>query len=247
MKYLIVSIHDAAPYYLEELKEMTHWLDENAISPRCIKVIPNFHSKWNILEDKEFMEWLLKEKEKGHEIIQHGFTHADSKRQKGIWNRFHSTFVTRHSAEFQRTSYEETKMAVEEGRQILDKAGIQCFGFTPPTWLQSTEASQAIQECGFRYFTSLSSIFDCQKQKNFFSIAIGFQGVNSLLEYLAMAGNSVMRRTGLFCSPLARVVLHPHRIEGSRPFAHTLKDILTLSRTRKLITYYQYINLASNE
>ena len=84
MNYLVVSLHDAAPPYLEKLKKITGWLDQHSIRPYCIKVIPNFLGCWNILESPEFLDWLLREKEKGHEIIQHGYTHREGEGQRGV-------------------------------------------------------------------------------------------------------------------------------------------------------------------
>ncbi|MFQ6070158.1 MAG: DUF2334 domain-containing protein [Candidatus Aminicenantales bacterium] len=243
MKYLVVSIHDAAPPHLERLKKLTQWLDRHSVRPRCIKVIPNFLGKWNILGHSEFLDWLQSEKEKGSEFIQHGFLHLKLKKEKGLRFRFQEKFITRDQAEFQNMSYSEAMNALGEGKEILLKAGLSCSGFTSPTWFQSKAAFEAIKDSGYSYFTSHSFLFDCRKEKYYFSLAMGFQGVNPLLEYLAMAGNTIMRHTGLFCTPLSRLVLHPPSTDGSRPFLQALKDILALMKKRELVTYSQYLKL----
>ena len=74
-------------------------------------------------------------------------------------------------------------------------------------------------------------------------MAMGYQGVNSYLEYLNMWGNSIMRKTGFFCSPLARVVLHPWQDNGSQLFSRALKGILHLFQRRRLVTYQQFLEL----
>lgn len=175
MNYLVVSIHDAAPPYLGQLKEITAWLDQYSIRPRCIKVVPNFLDRWNILEHRDFLDWLLEEKEKGHEIIQHGYTHLSAEKQRELINYLRDRFITNNESEFLHRDYEKAKMALEEGRKILNGAGVICYGFTSPTWFQSQEAVQAIEDFGFRYFTTHSAIFDCEKQKRHSSMAMGFQ------------------------------------------------------------------------
>lgn len=247
MNYLVVSLHDAAPPYLEKLKEMTSWLDHHSILPRCIKVVPNYQGRWNILHHKDFMDWLLKEKGKGSELIQHGYTHRAQHRPNGWIDILREKCITNHESEFLAKDYEKLRESLVEGRRILEEAGIQSSGFTSPTWHQSQEATQALRDSGFRYFTTISSIFDCEKQSKIFSMAMGFQGVNSLLEYLNMAGNSLMRRTGFLCSPLARMVLHPCSLCANFPFAQALKGVLRLSQKRKLVTYCQYLNLRNGE
>ncbi|MFQ6110236.1 MAG: DUF2334 domain-containing protein [Candidatus Aminicenantales bacterium] len=243
MSYLIVAIHDAAPPYLETLREITTWLDQNAIRPRCIKVIPDYLHCWNILDHRDFLDWMLEEKEKGHEIIQHGYSHQAPEKLSGAVIRLQDRFITNGEAEFLTRDYRKLKMTLEEGRRIMEKAGVSCSGFTAPTWYQSREAIHAIQDCGFRYFTTLSAIYDCQRKRRFFSLAMGFQGVNGSLEYLNMWGNILMRRTGLLCSPLARIVLHPRNGCKSRPFVQALEGILQLSRKRELVTYRQFLEL----
>ncbi len=84
MNYLIVSIHDAALPYLKQLREITSWLEQNSIHPCCIKVIPNYLDCWNILDHRVFLDWLLEEKEKGNEIIQHGYSHQAAEKQRGM-------------------------------------------------------------------------------------------------------------------------------------------------------------------
>lgn len=245
--YLVVSLHDAAPPYLEELRRIALWLDENLISPYCIKVIPNFLEKWNILENKNFLNWLLAKKENGREIIQHGFIHKENKKGGSLIHRLRNSLLTHSNAEFQKANYEEAKIAIEEGKRILKEAGIECAGFTSPTWFQSKDAVLAIKNCGFRYYTSFKVIYDCQKEKKFSSVAMGFQGINVFLENLNSMGNWVMKKTGIICSPLARIVIHPQNISANSAFSQALKLILHLARKRKLVTYSQFLNLAQDE
>lgn len=89
--------------------------------------------------------------------------------------RWFADFNTNNESEFLHRDYEKAKMALEEGRKILNGAGVTCYGFTSPTWFQSQEAVQAIEDFGFRYFTTHSAIFDCEKQKRHSSMAMGFQ------------------------------------------------------------------------
>jgi len=147
MNYLIVSIHDAAPPFLDELKALSAWLDQNSIRPRSIKVIPNYLDQWNILEHKEFLDWVLSEKSKGSEIIQHGYNHNAGAQKKGYSDRLRDKFITKNGAEFLKSGYEKARKRIEKGKQLMEKAGLSCSGFTSPTWYQSKETGQAIQDC----------------------------------------------------------------------------------------------------
>ncbi len=242
MRYLTVALHDATPPYLEELKEISAWLDQKSIRPRSIKVIPNYLNQWNILNHRGFLDWVFSQVEKGCEIIQHGYTHRASADQKGPFDRLRNRYITKNDAEFLKSDYKEARKNIEKGTQIMEEAGLKCSGFTSPTWCQSKETARAIQDCGFRLFTTVSSIYDCRKNKKTFSLAMGYQGMDSNLESLSMFGHSVMRKTGLFCSPLARMVIHPGHVLLKSPLSRTLTGISQLSQTRKLITYQDFLD-----
>jgi predicted deacetylase len=247
MKYLIVSIHDAAPPFLDELKTLSSWLDRKSIQPRSVKVIPNYLGRWNILEYRKFVDWMFSEKSKGSEIIQHGYNHEANAEKKGLSDRLRDKYITKNGAEFLKSDYEEARKRIEEGKQIMEQAGFTCSGFTSPTWYQSKETGRAIQDCGFRYYTTASSIFDCQKQQNLSSLAMGYLGMNSFLEYLSMLGHTVMRKIGLFRSPFTRMVLHPAGVSKKGPLIGTLKKIYRLSQKKDLITYQDILDLTSDE
>jgi len=247
MKYLIVSIHDAAPPFLDELKTLSAWLDQKSIQPRSVKVIPNYLDQWNILEHRKFLDWMFSEKSKGSEIIQHGYNHKANAEKKGLTDRLRDKYITRNGAEFLKSDYEKARKRIEEGKQIMEQAGFTCSGFTSPTWYQSKEAGRAIQDCGFRYYTTASSIFDCQKQQNISSPAMGYLGMNSVPEYLSRFGHNLMRKIGFFRSPFTRMVLHPGGISKKGPLGGALKEIYKLSKKKALITYQDILDLTSDE
>jgi len=247
MKYLVLAVHDATPAYLKNLKEISGWFDRNSLQPRCIKVIPNFLGRWSILDSQEFLDWLYEEKEKGSEIIQHGYIHYQPNREAKGLDTIRRKLLTKDEAEFIGLDYQQARKAIAKGKEILEKAGFEPLGFTSPTWQQSKPTIKAIKDCGFRYYTTLSGLWPCQSRRRLFSVAMGFQGVNLTLEIINAAGNRVMQKTGLSCSPLARLVIHPPFISGQRLIIKSLRASLKLSKRRKLVTYNQYLDLAEDE
>lgn len=241
VKSLVVSVHDAAPPYLEALKNISSWLDDHSVSPRCIKVIPNYLGRWNILEHKDFLTWLKEERDKGSEILQHGYFHAESKKAKspGLWLR--DRFITRRNAEFINADYEQAMAAIQNGQNILKKASFPCQGFTSPTWYQSRETANALSDCGFLYYTSYTRIIDGRRGKHVLSSAMGDLGLGFPLGQMNTIKNFFMASTGFHCSPLARVVLHPQTPPETLPFTFALNSILMLARKREIVTYKHFV------
>jgi len=228
IKFLIVSIHDICPLYFRETKEIISILNNIGIKKICLKVIPNYLGEWNILNYRKFLKWLLEEKEKGNEIIQHGYTHKNWKKLKS-------------PSEFSQLNYEEAKNFIQEGKEILEKAGINCKGFTSPTWKQNEETIRAIIDCGFDYFTTLLWIRKIRSNEKKFLPAFGFHGICSSLEYGAMTGNAIAMKTLLPFQNCNRIVLHPQNIYENKAFLFVINMLKKLIRKRKLITYFELI------
>ena len=241
MKYLVVSVHDAAPPYLEELKRISAWLDKNAIQPRCFKVIPNCSGRWNICDSRDFLDWLEEEREKGSEIIQHGYLHVGTEDSGPLGHRLLSKFFTRQNAEFLNADYEHARSAIESGQQIMKDANLSCTGFTSPTWHQSKETEKALSDCGFLYYTSYSRLICSQKEMRVHSSALGDLGLSSFLSQMNMVKNEFMATTGFRCSPLARIVLHPQTPFESSPFSQALNTIVKLAGKRRIVTYRRFL------
>ena len=236
------AIPVAAPPYLNELMHISAWLDDHKVSPRCIKVIPNYLGRWNILGHKDFLTWLREERDKGSEIIQHGYSHREKEKAKTLSKGFKDRFITRQNAEFKNADYEQASSAIKDGQNILEEANVSCSGFTSPTWYQSRETDKALKDCGFSYYTSYSWILGCRTEKNVRSSAMGDLGLDFPLGPMNILGNACMAATGFRCSPLARIVLHPQRPRHRRPYIHAVNSILKLARKRELVTYEQYMD-----
>jgi len=243
MKYLVVSVHDAAPPYLDELRNISSWLDDHSIFPRCIKVIPNYLGLWNILEHANFLSWLREERDKGSEIIQHGYLHSVREKAGSFGFRLIDRFITRKNAEFMSADYKYARAAIKKGQDILKEANFPCTGFTSPTWFQSRETDKALSDCGFLYYTSYSWILDGRKGKHVSSSAMGDLGLGFPLGQMNIMGNVLMGATGFRCSPLARIVLHPQTSHNALRFIHALNSIIWLARKREITTYKHFIEL----
>lgn len=241
MKALIVAIHDVCPPFFSELKGISDALYRIGITKKCLKVVPNYRGKWNILDSSDFTEWLHRQQEKGDEIIHHGHEHNI---RKSLPTSKHGKNRNRTSqeAEFAHMDYAEAKKAINEGKKIFQAADIDCKGFTAPKWRQSHRTTRAIVDCGFQYFTRFLSVNDCIAHRRIISPAFGYQGISPPLEYMAMIGNIIMKKTMIPLQGLTRIILHPQNIHQNKALSYAMSMLKNLAVISEHITYEQLIN-----
>jgi len=241
VKKLIIAIHDVSPAFFSQTNEILKALKKQGISKVCLKVIPDYLGKWNIIAHPQFVTWLHREKEKGCEIIQHGYRHQRQGGRRGLLHFFRAKFLTQNQDEFSESDYVEAKEALQKGKEILATAGFECEGFTAPTWFQSRETKRAIIDLGFAYFTLLSAIFDCRKGIKTHCPALGNMGLQPSLERLVSLRNWFLKEITLKNRVLMRIVLHPQGTYLKKKFPSFLRSIHELAREREVITYSQWI------
>src|SRR5579883_2030224 len=72
---LVVSIHDVAPTFMEDVRYLLAALDAIEVRPRVLKVIPYFEQRDDIRADAAFGRLLASEAAAGSEVVLHGYAH----------------------------------------------------------------------------------------------------------------------------------------------------------------------------
>src|SRR5690349_10073256 len=91
-KALIVSLHDAHPGSYAQIAEQVAFLAGYGITRSSILVVPEFHHRGSLLQDKGFCETVSGWQDQGHEIVLHGYYHD---RQESPPEKLSNVFWTR--------------------------------------------------------------------------------------------------------------------------------------------------------
>jgi uncharacterized protein len=119
-----------------------------------------------------------------------------------------ASVAARGCAEFWALDTREAKRRLELGRDVLQRAGFDPIGFTPPGWLASAPTREVLAELGYRYTTTRGAVLDLDsgashrvpalsQRPGAASEALGRAVVDSWARRLARRGAS------------ARLALHP--------------------------------------
>ena len=152
MKKLLLSIHDASPFFLKELKIIFRELDKLKVSRYNILITPLWDNKYNIDKNPEFIK-LIKRHSLNSRIALHGYTHmSDSGPYKFLGK---ITGLGSEYLEFDNISEKETEDKIKKGLKLLKKAfKIKPEGFVPPMWSFPVSNKRILKKY-FRYYTTL--------------------------------------------------------------------------------------------
>ncbi len=208
----------------------------------ALKVIPNYRGEANILSSEPFLNWLRQLKERGSEIVLHGFEHLQPNPSSCSISRFHPSFLTKGEAEFAAITSEEARQRLLLGGNILAAANFDYAGFTAPTWRANRQTIHALKESGFSYFTTFSGLTDLRTGKRYFSPAWGHQGIEPWLEAMMSWGNRLAAIFLFRHLPLIRIVFHPKGLEQPN-FASSVRLVRRLLPDVELTTYSRFLGL----
>ncbi len=238
--YLVVSVHDVTPKFKSELDEIISGLKGIGVTKQSLLVIPNYERRHNIIDDDGFVSRLHDLKNKGDEIVQHGYEHVSSLRQyDSLPHWFMGEIFAQGCGEFQNIGYDEAKERIEEGRDILQQAGFTPKGFIAPGWLLNNDSEKAVRDAGFSYTTRMNWLHRSNHEDEY-SPAMGFAPF-PVLDDMARMYDSVLANHYLKDKKLARVVIHPQDVKKKGTFEFALELIKKLMKERELTTYADFV------
>lgn len=214
-KTLIVSLHDAHPGSHTAIAEQVAFLKNYGVHCSSILVVPEFHHRGSVLQDKAFCGAVSEWQALGHEIVLHGFFHD---RQESPPEKLSTVFWTRlytnREAEFLDLPRETARLRLERGRALFGSLGWNAKGFVAPAWLMAGGLPNLLAELGFAYTTRLREIIPLlpglnrlhASQSLCYSTRSGWRRLASALWNKYLYGR--LRETDL-----VRLSLHPRDLE----------------------------------
>jgi predicted deacetylase len=158
-KALIVSLHDAHPGSHAAIAEQVAFLAGYGIDRASILVVPEYHHRGSVLQDKSFCDAVTAWQGRGHEIVLHGYFHdrRESPPEK-LSTLFWTRLYTNREAEFLDLPPETARLRLERGRALFASQGWRAGGFIAPAWLMDPGLTGLLAELGFAYTTRLREI-----------------------------------------------------------------------------------------
>ena len=128
--WIVVSVHDVAPATRQACEQWIDDLEELGL-PTTMLVVPGPWKAPAIADDRRFGAWLRACQSRGHEIAQHGWTHAAT-REGSPGRRLIGRAVARGCAEFWTLEEDEAARRLALGRARLRSEASSPSGWSRP-------------------------------------------------------------------------------------------------------------------
>ena len=207
--FLIVSIHDVAPYTQPIVAKIISALAQKGIRHCSLLVVPNYHYRGASIQDRQFVSWLRDLETGGHEIVIHGYFHQRPKAaRQTVREKFVTQFYTQGEGEFYDLGYEESLRRIKTARDEFQAAGLKPRGFVAPAWLLSSEGERAARDAEMEYTTRLRNVIDLRTGDIFPARSLVYSVRNAWRRATSLVWNTTLSQA-LKSKPLMRLSIHP--------------------------------------
>lgn len=199
---LLISIHDVMPETLDRIDELIELLRDSGHGPPSLMIVPG--RCW----DADSIARIRGLAEAGHELVGHGWSHHAAS-IRGLRHRLHSAIISRNAAE----------------HLALDAAGIaalirRCAGwftehglpapalYVPPAWAMGCMPRAGLAGLGFRYYETLSGIYDSETGVMHRIPVAGYEA-DTLLRAVSLRVSNALNRWSARRAGALRVAIHP--------------------------------------
>ena len=167
------SIHDVSPAFAAEIEDALAACEDAGAKPALL-VVPNFHGEWPLERHPRFVDRLRELRDRGHEILLHGFFHRATGEGRGLRSMFAQRVASAGEAEFADLARTEGERRLDDGARLLAELGLEPAGFVAPAWQMAPWVLDALGARGFRYAEDHLRVYDPARRRARASLVLNF-------------------------------------------------------------------------
>jgi uncharacterized protein len=217
MTFIVVSLHDVAPRTADQSRRWMDLLRALDLTVSVLVVPGPWKGSPRVDEDAPTAAWLRDLAVNGHEIVQHGWAHAEPRTPQpgGPVVATVGRVLARGCAEFWRLAEADAGARLRAGRRALHRAGLEAPGFIAPGWLMSSGALRAVATAGFEFTTTHRAVIDLVTEQKVFCPVLS-QRSASPLTGAAVATTSATASWRVRRQLPIRLAVHPDDLDDGR-------------------------------
>ena len=155
----VVAVHDVSPATWPQCQRLLTLLDAAGPVPMTLLVVPEYHHRARVNEDRAFLKAMEARLARGDEIALHGYYHLDDgPPARSMIERLRRRGYTAGEGEFSALSAEQARVRLERGLEMFRRLGWPVTGFVAPAWLASPGTWAALRDLPFTYTSTLGGL-----------------------------------------------------------------------------------------
>jgi uncharacterized protein len=234
VRWLVVSVHDAAPSTWARCERVIDAIAAVADIPLTFLVVPAYHGSCSA--QPEFERHMGRLVRRGHELALHGYFHRDSQLPGGWADWLKRRVYTAGEGEFAALPEREAAERLYLGRRWFTANGWPLAGFVPPAWLMGAGAWRALRCDGhFEYATTLGRIHLLRQGTSVRAPAFTYSTRSALRRGLSVAWNTALP-AALGRARVVRLALHPDDADHPRIRSSWQRLLERLLQQRRAVT-----------
>ncbi|BAL95820.1 DUF2334 domain-containing protein [Rubrivivax gelatinosus] len=213
----------------------------DVVLPLTLLVVPRMHGQ---PASAEFLHWLRRQAQAGHELALHGYTHLDDgPAAAGPLEHWRRHWYTAGEGEFAALGREQAAERLQLGLQWAEREGLPMAGFVAPAWLLGDGGWDAVRAGPFAYTCTLGRVVALPGGEALAAPSFVFSTRAAWRVHASVAWNRLLGLTQRQ-RPLQRFELHPADCDAgavSRCWSDLLRSAL---RSRHPVTLGQAAAIA---
>lgn len=199
---VLVSVHDVMPQTLDRVARILGTLEAAGIGGVSLLVVPG--AGWTA-DTLDRLHGMLA---RGHRLAGHGWHHR-CPRIRGLRHRLHSALISRDVAEHLALDAAGIEALIRRCGEWFPRHGLpQPHTYVPPAWAMGGIPRARLYGLGFRYFETLTGVFDAGAGRFRRLPLAGFEADTRLRALTLRALNRVCASLASADRPL-RLAIHP--------------------------------------
>jgi predicted deacetylase len=199
---LLVSIHDVMPETLQRVEGLAGRLERSGKAPALLLVVPG--RDWSTGQ----LDRLRQLESRGHALAGHGW-HHQIERFGGLYHRLHSALLSRRAAEHLALSPTAIRALIIRCRGWFDQQRLPApLTYVPPAWAMGSLPRKGLVGLGFRYYETLSGIYDTHTDRMHRIPVIGFEA-DTRPRAIALRCSNACSAAAARSSGQLRLAIHP--------------------------------------
>lgn len=155
----VVAVHDVSPATWPQCQRLLALLDAAGPVPVTLLVVPEYHHRVRVSEDRAFLKAMEVRLARGDEIALHGYYHLDNgPPARSAIERLRRRGYTSGEGEFSALSADQARARLERGLETFRRLGWPVAGFVAPAWLVSPGTWAALRGLPFTYTSTLGGL-----------------------------------------------------------------------------------------